>query len=234
MNAPQKLATIAILATSIGIAIYEERRAATIESEVQVVRQQNASFAAQAQQPKSAQDGAGVGADGAEPHSKLSNPDTSELLRLRGEVGLLRHQLAAASERPQTATNQISFAEPYLTRGVWSDHGTDNPQNTILTMFWALSQGDESKLEEIVSRARDSQTLDQLVYPKNQWEKISAIQVVKVAWARAIKDGKPQDVASAEVILEKAAPRGGGDKDLSMERWSLTKMNDHWLITGWH
>src|SRR4051812_19980170 len=46
----------------------------------------------------------------------------------------------------------------------------------------------------------------------------------------AINDGKPQDVASAEVILEKVAPRGGGDKDLSMERWSLTKMNDHWLI----
>src|SRR3954469_6765750 len=86
MNASHKLATIAILATSIGIAIYEERRAATLKSELQVLRQQNASFAAQAQQPKSAQDAAGVGADGAEPHSKPSNTDTSELLRLRGEV----------------------------------------------------------------------------------------------------------------------------------------------------
>jgi hypothetical protein len=234
MTTLQKSTAIAALVVSLGIAIYEAHRASRLESELQVLQGQNASLAARTGQLNGQRDDTEHQAEGAEPSSRPSNADTSELLRLRGEVGLLRRQLAVAEATPQPATNHIAFTEPYLPREAWSDHGTAKPLDTILTMFWALRQGDESKLEQMVSRVRDSQTLDELIYPKNDWQNITAIQVVKVGWARAIVGGKAQDMGSAEVIVEQSPPFEGDEKDVSMQRWSLIKMNDQWLINGCH
>jgi RNA polymerase sigma factor (sigma-70 family) len=163
----------------------------------------------------------------------LGNVDASELLRLRGEVGLLRRQLAGMAAKTQTTTNQIQFTLPYLPREAWSDRGTAKPLDTIQTMFWAMGQGDQKRLEQIVSRARDSQPLDELTVSKQDWDKITAVQIVDVATSRGSSpQGGMEDMATAEVIVE--VPYQDGIKDVSMQRWSLKKFNDRWLITGRH
>lgn len=229
MSTLQRSIVIAALIISLSIAIYEAHRASALESELQVLRGQNASLAAQAQQTKSQRDDAEHRLEGAEPNSKSSDADRSELLRLRGEVGLLRRQLAAAEASPRPGTNHMAFPGLYLPREAWSDQGTDKPQNTISTMFWALRQGDQSKLEQMVSPMA-GRTLDQLIFPKDDWEKISAIQVAKTVWTHSPTSA---DTAIAEVIVEQEPPVGQTDKDVSVYRWTLVKVNDQWLITNW-
>ena len=154
--------------------------------------------------------------------------DTSELLRLRGQAGLLRRQLDDALATPQPATNHIAFPGLRLPREAWSDHGTNKPKDTILTMFWALRQGDRSKLEQIVSPMRDSQTVDDLIFPRDDWDRLLAIQVVKAVTTAE----KGQEQGNVEVIVEKAPPADVADKDVdvSVERWFLAKVNDQWVI----
>ena len=226
MTTLPKSIVIIVLVICLGIAIYEAHRAPALEAELQVLQGQIASLAAQAQQQESERAAAEHQAQEAEPPGRASNADNSELLRLRGEVSLLRRQIAAAQVKPQPATNQIVFSRPVLPRAAWSDHGTDKPLNTILTMFWALRQGDQSKLEQMVWRLRDSQTLEDLTFRKDDWDRISAIQVAKVVVTRQAthEDG------TVEVIVEKAPRVDGEAKDVDIERWFLTKTNDQWLI----
>jgi hypothetical protein len=225
MSTLQRSIAIAVLIISLGIIIYEAHRASALESELQVLRGQDASLAAQAQEAKNQRDDTEHRPVGAEPNSKLSNADRSELLRLRGEVGLLRRQLAAVEASPGPATNHMTFPGLYLQREAWSDHGTDKPQNTILSMFWALRQGDQSKLEQMVS-TNGGKTLGELIFRRDDWEKISAIQVANTV----VVSTASVDTATVEVIVEQAPPAGQTDKDVSMHRWTLVKMNDQWLI----
>ncbi len=231
MTTLQRCTVIAVLIITPGIAIYEAHRASTLESGLQAVQGQTASPAAQAQQPKSQPGDTEHRPEGAERNSEPSNADRSELLRLRGEVGLLRRQLAAAEASPRPATNHIAFPGLYLPRDAWSDQGTDTPRNTILTMFWALRRGDQSKLEQMLSPLRGSQTLDQLTLPRDDWEKISAIQMANVGVTRSLTAGNvTQEIGRVEVIVEKAPPVGQTEKEVSMERWTRIKANDQWLI----
>jgi hypothetical protein len=231
MTTLRRATVIAAIVVSLGVASYEAHRASTLESELQVLLGQNASLAAQTQQQESKREDTGHRAERAEPLGNASTAANSELLRLRREVGLLRRQLAAAEAKPQPATNRILFTHPVLPRAVWSDHGTDKPVNTILTMFWALRQGDQSKLEQRVWRMRDSQTLDDLTFRRDDWDRISAIQVAKVVVTQSLTAGKvTQENATVEVIVEKAPLVDGADKDVDIERWFLMKTNDQWLI----
>jgi hypothetical protein len=124
----------------------------------------------------------------------------------------------------------MQFILPYSRREAWLDRGTDDPLNTIMTMFWAMGQGDETKLEQISPRGKGSPSLDDLTLPKEDWDQIAGIQMVNLARVRAIVDGKAEDRAVAEVIVEKAVP--GRGSQFNMHSWTLIKSNDQWLITA--
>ncbi len=233
MTTLQKTVITAALAAAVGTGVYEARQASTLRSEGQVLQQQQASLNGQIQQLQSERDDAARQRAAIDDDSKRSNIDTSELLRLRGEVGLLRRQIATAKTTQETATNQIQFSLPYFHREAWSDKGTDEPLNTILTMFWAIRQGDETKLEQIVSRGKSAQPLDQLTVPKGDWDKITAVQIVNAFEFYPIIEGKRQNTANINAIIE--TTRAGLDskeKEFEVRRWILTKENNQWLITG--
>ena len=79
MTTLQRCIVIAVLIITLGIAIYEAHRASALESELQVLKGQSASLAAQAEQPKSHREDTEHRPGGAEPDSKPSNADKSEL-----------------------------------------------------------------------------------------------------------------------------------------------------------
>jgi hypothetical protein len=200
-----------------------------LQAEVLLLQQQQASINEQIQQGKSERDDAPqeraeIGGD-----NKRSTEDTSEVLRLRGEVTILRRQIAAASPQGK-ATNQMQFTLPYSRREEWLDKGTDDPLNTIMTMFWGIGQGNETKLEQIVPGGKGSQSLDDLAFPRGDWDKITGVQIVNLVRVRAIVDGRGEDRAVADVIVEKSVP--GRSSDFNMRSWTLTKSNDQWLITS--
>lgn len=225
MPALQKTTVIAAIVISLGVAVHEAHRASTLESELQVLQGQNASLAAQQQESK--REDSEHRTERAEPLGNASTAGNAELLRLRAEVSLLRRQLAAAEAKPQPATNQILFTHPVLPRAAWSDLGTDKPLNTILTMFCALRQSDESKLEQMLWRD-DSQTLEDLTFRRDDWDRISAIQVATTT----VTHTAAADTSGIEVIVEKAPAVEGTDKDVEIRRWILIKMNgqDQWRI----
>jgi hypothetical protein len=135
---------------------------------------------------------------------------------------------------PQTTTNQMQFRFPYLPRESWTEKGTEEPLNTILTMFWALKQADEARLEQLVLRFSASQSLDQLTFPREDWGNISGVQILNRF--EFYPAGGAQ--ANVEVILEKERTAiDGPDKDnrereLEVKRWILTRTNNQWLIIG--
>ena len=95
-------------------------------------------------------------------------------------------------------------------------------------MFWAIGQGDQNRLEQIVSRARDSQPVDELTLPKQDWDKIAAVQFASVTVTSMPVEGGREETGSVEAIVEREASQG---KDVDIYRWILRKINEQWLIT---
>jgi hypothetical protein len=231
MTAFKKAAVIAAILVSLGVAIYEAHRAATLESKLHVLQVPDASLALQTQQQVSNGQDREPRSDRIETHDDAPTAANSELLRLRGEVGLLRRELAAAEAKAHAPTNQISFSHPVRPRAEWSDQGTAKPQDTIGSMFWAMRQGDQSKLEELVLRSRASQPLDDITLPKDEWDQFSAFQVATVTVTRQVTAGKvTAETAMVKVIAEQAYGPNGAEKDADIYRWVLTKENEQWLI----
>ena len=227
MTALQKTSAAVVVALLLGLASYEAYRASTLQSELHALQGRHTALASQPDQPDDKRETDEHRAERIEPQRNTPTAVSPELLRLRGEVGQLRQQLAAAEAKAQGPTNHISFSRPVLPRAEWTDQGTDKPLNAILTMFWALRQGDQSKLQQIVWPMRDSQTLEDVTFRRGEWDKITAIQVAKVL---VISRAGTEVDGNVEVIVEKAPPEPGADKDVEINRWFLMKTNGQWFI----
>jgi RNA polymerase sigma factor (sigma-70 family) len=224
-------ATIAVLA---GAGIYEAHQVTQLREQNQMLQQQLVPLSEQIK---------GLAADYSNATNQIAalrddntrqNRNSAELLKLRGEVNLLRKQLLARETVQQTTTNQMQFMSPYLPRETWTEKGTDQPLNTILTMFCAVKQEDEIKLKQLVLDLSASQSLDKLVLPRKDWANISGIQILNTF--EFFPAGGLQ--ANVEVIVEKRLPdpyspnKDTWAKQLKVQRWTLIKTNDQWLITG--
>jgi hypothetical protein len=226
MTRLQKAIVTATVTVLVGAGVYEARKASRLESELRIINEQHALLVAQIGELEN-QRGTQQQRTKAPADKKRSDED-SELLRLSGEVGLLRRQLADLATRAQTTMNQIQFTAPYLPRAAWSEQGSDTPDNTIRTMFWAIGQGDQNRLEQIVF-PKASQSLDSLTFSKQDWDKIAAVQFVSVVRLH-LPNG--EDQANVNTLVERVLE--GGTKDVSIQRWNLMKINDQWSIIAWY
>lgn len=99
-------ATVAVLA---GVGIYEARQTALLREQVQTFQQQQTPFAEQIQQLQEQQKRDSDTISGLNEQLANSAKNNSELLTLRGQVGLLRSQLADARQAaPKTQYSAIS------------------------------------------------------------------------------------------------------------------------------
>jgi RNA polymerase sigma factor (sigma-70 family) len=98
MTTIQKTVITAALAAAVGTGIFEAHQAAQLREQTQVLQQQQASLTEQIRQLQQEQDDATnqLTALLAENEQLKSNSNENELLKLRGEVGVLRAQLASA------------------------------------------------------------------------------------------------------------------------------------------
>jgi RNA polymerase sigma factor (sigma-70 family) len=74
-----------------------------------------------------------------------------ELLKLRGEVGVLRAQLAASAKHQSPRTELLVQADqqqgaggPYHAAETWTNLGYQDPQSAAITFFWALRNRDQA------------------------------------------------------------------------------------------
>jgi RNA polymerase sigma factor (sigma-70 family) len=154
-------ATIAVLA---GAGIYETRQAAQLREQNQTLQRQQAPLAEQNQKLQRERDGATNRLAGllAENARLKSNPNQNELLKLRGEVGVLQNQRDQAKQIFE-ARKQIGFVPAEVRE--WSPTnfplnfpavsmsymGYSQPEAALETLLWAFRRGNQQVIMETIS-----------------------------------------------------------------------------------
>ncbi len=236
MTTLQKALITTAVAVLAGTGIYEARQASTLRGQNQLLQQQQAPLMEQIRRLQQERDDAtNQQALLAAETAKIKSHNL-ELLKLRDEVRLLREQLSQTKANPEQTTPHIKFDLPYSQRDEWSEKGTSKPLDTLFTMLAAIKRKDENRLNQIVYRMNASYTLEQLTLPKISWDTASAVQIVSCGEFVLLTENGPHDMAQIEAILEEPQTIDNGEMttNQTVERWSLIKTNNQWLITGLH
>jgi len=124
MTALQKITVTATIAVLAGVGIYEARQASQLRGQVQTFQQQQAALTEQVQQFRNERDDAFRQlATLREENKRVSaNTNMPELLRLRGEVGLLRQATIELNELKQDP--RLAFSDDDVTK-VQQMHATE-------------------------------------------------------------------------------------------------------------
>ena len=141
----QKTVIIATIAAATGAGLYQTRQAAALRDQMQTLQQHQASLAAQLTELKSDNESLSNRLAQANPSPSLSSERLRELLRLRGEVGVLRRQqreleqaAAAAKSKAggtpaqptQVATPQSNMPAPFQLQLVLDEPGENTEPMT--------------------------------------------------------------------------------------------------------
>jgi hypothetical protein len=97
MTNPQKAIVVATLAAAVTVGVYEARLASRLVGQVEGLQQQQAPLLEEVRQLKQERDEAKRQLAALRDEKKRSDPNAAELLKLRGDVGVLRQQLAEAN-----------------------------------------------------------------------------------------------------------------------------------------
>jgi RNA polymerase sigma factor (sigma-70 family) len=149
MTALQKTIIGAALAAAVGTGIFEAHQNSKLQNQNQALQQQQAPLTEQIRQLQSALNDATNQLAGllAENAQLESNSNATELLKLRGEVGVLRQQNAELGEQAQALRNAGSQSSPtfstnFMSRASWGFAGYATPDAAVQSMLWAKSVGD--------------------------------------------------------------------------------------------
>jgi RNA polymerase sigma factor (sigma-70 family) len=150
MTALQKTVITVTLAVVAGAGIYETRQAVHLREENQLLQQQQAPLAKQIGQLQRERDDATNRLAGllAENLRSQSNPNQTELLKLRGEVGMLRQKandLAQLVRDLQNAgkPNPSAYQTNFFPLGSLQFAGYATPEAALQSGLWAKSVGNE-------------------------------------------------------------------------------------------
>lgn len=146
-------ATVAVLA---GAGIYEARQATQLRDQVQTLQQQQAPMFEQIQQLQKELDEASNRVAGLNNDLAKNRGNNTELLKLRGEVGVLRNQLnqqdrlrggTSHPEAKAAQTNQVtSSVFDDHPRETWKLAGYATPDAALQSWLWAYCNGDKTAM----------------------------------------------------------------------------------------
>ncbi|MEK7675701.1 MAG: hypothetical protein AAB676_07700, partial [Verrucomicrobiota bacterium] len=139
MTALQKTLITATIIAAVGTGIYEARQASTMRSQVQTLQQEP--LAQQIQQLTRERDDMSSKLAGLRDDNERLNRNTAELLKLRGEVGVLRRDLAdtkhlagSSNDLAKTWTiGQTKWSQD------WKNAGLNSPEAAFETYHWAAA-----------------------------------------------------------------------------------------------
>jgi hypothetical protein len=149
MTTLQKTVITATIAVAVGTGIYETRQAANARAEVQTLQQQQTLLTEQIQQLQSERDDSTSRVAGlmGEHLALNSSPNQMELLKLRGEMGVLRREYDEL-KRSQTKTQtypQQSHSPAIEPAGLPADYPT-TPEGATKSIFELMARGDWNAL----------------------------------------------------------------------------------------
>lgn len=141
MTTLQKSMFAAALAALAGAGIYEMREASTLRSKLE----QQAPLAQQVQALERERDAASQRVAALRKQVDAMSQNNLELVRLRGETGMLRMQTNRLAKQLQgiAESSKASSNEPTsFPRNTWTFAGFDSPEATLQSYMWAKSRGD--------------------------------------------------------------------------------------------
>ncbi len=232
MTALHKTVITATVVAAVGTGVYEIRHASRLRDQVRTLQQQQAPLTEQIQQLQQDRGGlAGKLARLREEHERLSQ-DRSELLRLRGEVGVLRNRtndleklLASMTNRTQTAApGSATVAEGAFPRESWKFAGYATPEASFQSMTFACSRGDiKAVLGSLVPEVRSKQERAWENQPETQLKDRLINGILDVTGFRIIR----KDIVADDEVFLTVVTEGKGVRE---QKLRLKKIDDEWKI----
>ncbi len=159
MTALQKIIVAATIAGLAGAGIYEARQASQLREQNQTLQQQQAPLTEENDRLQRERNDLTNRFAALSDEIMRGKSNSAELLKLRGEIGLLRRlnqQSLPANALPdakptQTLEKGFGSLGDYLSADMVSDAGTSTPEALLQTFIWAIREGKANRLEEIAS-----------------------------------------------------------------------------------
>ncbi|MDQ6630461.1 MAG: sigma-70 family RNA polymerase sigma factor [Verrucomicrobiota bacterium] len=169
MTTLQKTLITAAIVVATGVGIYHERRVLNLQKKMKTLREGQSPLTEQIQHLQYERKGSEQQLAVSREEIERLNRNSSELLKLRGEVGLLRRQLAEASN---SKTPTIEQSPPAAPRAAWKlrelrkieelhNVGNEVPEAAAESVLWAAQSQPTNLLNmvhlppELLAQARD-------------------------------------------------------------------------------
>ncbi|HTB84478.1 MAG TPA: sigma-70 family RNA polymerase sigma factor [Candidatus Sulfotelmatobacter sp.] len=141
MTTLQKIIVTAALAVSVGVGIYQAKEAARDRAELRTLQEQQAPLVEQIRQLQNDLAMATNRLAGAALDLAKNNGNDRELLKLRGEVGVLQRQTEEANQKAMTAEQKLAEALSYKAKFT-KEEGTAVNNMKMLSLAMRLYAGD--------------------------------------------------------------------------------------------
>ena len=169
MTAIQKTLVTATVAVLAGAGIYEGRQAAQLRNQVQTLQRRQAPLGTQVQQLQRERDDATNQLALLTEEIAKNKKDNLELLRLRGEVGVLRNQLAEArikatqslATSPKQVTPMPHRPGTYISKDDLEFAGYSRPEAALESFKWALVKGTLDQANDAIPEDMRDKTISQ-------------------------------------------------------------------------
>jgi RNA polymerase sigma factor (sigma-70 family) len=249
MTTLQKTLITATIVAAIGTGIYEARQASTLRTQVQTLQQEQAQFAEQIQQLQREHDDATQKLTALRDDNERLNRNTTELLKLRGQVGVFHQELAAARQRTESDPIGAWTIGKIRWRPEWKDVGLSSPEAAIETFWWALENKNIDKVRQtlVFDRVTNAEPVSELFAKREArsdggiW-KMATLGGVRLS--SAYQDGD-ENRSHADVEVEVMRPPIDGGEMIPVDpanppSWSpniknafhLMKVDGEWKVVG--
>jgi RNA polymerase sigma factor (sigma-70 family) len=232
-------ATVAILA---GAGIYEARQAAQLRDQVQTLQQQQTPLAEQIQQlQNSFADATNRLADLLAENSRLQKlQNQNELLKLRGQVGVLQSQNNAANQILD-ATKRVGFSPAEVRE--WSPTnfplnlpkegmvymGYSQPEAALETLLWAFRAGNQQVIMNTLSPEQSYENWGKLMSAEatDQLAKRGSSFMENISW---VDMTKKEIVSDNQVLFTMHIVPNSGSANGIICKVLVKKAGDKWLV----
>ena len=256
MTTLQKTLVTTTLVVTVGAGIFEAHQNSQLREQNQSLQQQQASLAGQIQQLQADNESLSNSITRISDSKTPTDERFNELMKLRGEVGVLRTQnddlaklqnenlklrrdksILEAEWNNVTNTSQIMHG-PYWNRDSWSDIGTTDPLNSLQSLFWALRENNEDKIGELVVTNGLNMNF---IHSKGFWNNVKGVHIIGVNYLNYASD---QQRVMIDTIIEQTEPNSSDVDSQSriaqdylitrqtIHKWFLNQVDGRWQITG--
>ena len=228
MTTLQKAFACVVVVSAVGTAIYNARQASESREQVRTLQLRQATVVEQMEQLLTERDEAINRLARLNVESAPSQGNSSELLRLRGQITALRAQLSALQSDNQKLSSE-SIHGQFRPRSEWADQGNQNPFKTVETMLYATSQGQRLRIADVATSEAIAETRWP-IFPSEQppIQTVGAVNLI----SSSENQKHTRAVVTAFVREDFMAPPGGSPYSINkLTGWQLINSDEGWRIS---